>query len=147
MKTFISFSVLLNVLLLGIIIGGFVKPHMKPHLERGHNTVQFEQRFRDLLDVLPPEKSKEFERRIVSIKALKHSDRMAMREARKNIMRVFTQEPFEKSAYQEAVRELNSLHQKQMAIRVNLMVDMAQYLSSKERKQLSRLMMNRKGPK
>lgn len=143
MKTFISFSVLLNVLLVGIVIGGY----SKPHIERGHKSAQVEKRFNEILEVLPPEKSQEFEQRILDLKALKHSDRVSMRSARKNIMQVFMQEPFDRAAYQQAVQGLNELHQQQMAIRVNLMADMAQYLSPRERKQLSRVLMNRKGPK
>lgn len=143
MKTFISFSVLLNVLLVGIVIGGY----SKPHIERGHKSAQVEKRFNEILEVLPPEKSQEFEQRILDLKALKHSDRVSMRSARKNIMQVFMQEPFDRAAYQQAVQGLNELHQQQMATRVNLMADMAQYLSPRERKQLSRVLMNRKGPK
>lgn len=143
MKTFISFSVLLNVLLVGIVIGGY----SKPHIERGHKSAQVEKRFNEILEVLPPEKSQEFEQRILDLKALKHSDRVSMRSARKNIMQVFMQEPFDRAAYQQAVQGLNELHQQQMATRVSLMADMAQYLSPRERKQLSRVLMNRKGPK
>ena len=66
-----------------------------------------------------------------------------MRSARKNVMQVFTQEPFDKMAYQQAVQGLNTLHQQQMDTRVNIMADMAQYLSPKERKQLARLVMRR----
>lgn len=139
----ISFSLLLNVLLVGIIIGGY----SKPQLDRGHKSVQTEKRFNEILQVLPPEKSNEFEQRILALKALQHSDRASMKSARKHIMQVFMQEPFDRIAYEEAVKRLNALHQQQMAARVNLMADMAHYLSPAERRQLSRLIMNRKGRK
>jgi uncharacterized membrane protein len=138
MKIFISLSVLLNVLLVGIVIGaatgGFAKSHM-------------EQRLVGILEVLPPEKNKEFSQRISNLKALKRTDFMHMKSARKNVMQVFEQEPFDKIAYQKAVQGLNHLHQAQMEVRVNLMADMAEYLSPKERKQLSRLIMKRGGRK
>lgn len=143
MKMVISFSLLLNVLLVGILIGGY----SKPHLDRGHKSAQVEKRFNEILQVLPLEKSKEFEQRILALKALKHSDRASMKSARKHIMQVFMQEPFDRVAYEEAVKGLNVLHQQQMAARVNLMADMAQYLSPAERRKLSRLIMNRKGRK
>jgi uncharacterized membrane protein len=143
MKVFISFSVLLNVLLVGVMIGGF----SKPHLDRGHRSAQMEQRLTEILEVLPAEKTKEFERRILDLKTLKRADKVMMKSARKNIMQAFMQEPFDKAAYQQAVQGLNKLHQQQMGTRVNLMADMAQYLSPKERKHLSRLIMKRGGRK
>jgi phosphoenolpyruvate synthase/pyruvate phosphate dikinase len=81
------------------------------------------------------------------LKALKREDKVAMRSAKKNIMQVFMQEPFDKVAYQQAVQGLNKLHQAQMATRVNLMSDMAQYLSPAERKLLVGLIMKRGGRK
>ena len=140
MKIFISTSVLLNVLLVGVVVGGI----SKSHLTRGFQTERME-RLAEILEVLPAEKSKEFELRISNLKALKRADKVSMRSARKNVMQVFTQEPFDKMAYQQAVQGLNTLHQQQMEIRVNLMADMAQYLSPKERKQLARLVMRRGG--
>jgi uncharacterized membrane protein len=143
MKIFISLSVLLNVLLVGAIIGGFSKPHM----DRGHKSAQMEQRLAEILEVLPVDKSKGFELRISDLKALRRSDKVTMKLARKNIMQIFMQEPFDRVAYQQAVLVLNKVHQQQMEARVNLMADMAQYLSPKERKQLSRLIMRRGGRK
>ena len=143
MKVFISFSVLLNVLLVGIMVGGFFKPNM----DRGNKSVQMQQRLAEILAVLPTEKSKEFELRISDLKALRRSDKITMKSARRNIMQVFMQEPFDKIAYQQAVLSLNKVHQQQMAARVSLMADMAQYLSPKERKQLSHLIMKRGGRK
>ena len=142
MKIFISTSVLLNVLLVGVVVGGL----SKSHLIHGHQPERME-RLAEILAVLPAEKSKEFELRISNLKALKRADKVSMRSARKNVMQVFTQEPFDKMAYQQAVQGLNTLHQQQMEIRVNLMADMAQYLSPKERKQLARLVMTRRGRK
>jgi len=143
MKIFISLSVLLNVLLVGVLIGGFSKPHM----DRGHKSAQMEQRLVEILALLPAEKSKEFELRISDLKALRGSDKVIMKSARKNIMQVFMQEPFDQTAYQQAVLGLNKVHQQQMKARVNLMSDMAQYLSAKERRQLFRLIMRRGGRK
>ncbi len=142
-KIFITTSVLLNVLLVGIVIGGI----SKSHFSRGHQPARMEQRLSEILAILPAEKSKEFEQRISDLKALRHADKTTMRSARKNIMQVFMQEPFDKMAYQQAVQGLNKLHQQQMDTRVNLMADMAQYLSPKERKQLARLVMIRRGYK
>jgi uncharacterized membrane protein len=147
MKIFISLSVLLNVLLVGIVIGAATGGFAKSHMERGHNASGMEQRLVGILEVLPPEKNKEFSQRISNLKALKRTDKMHMKSARKNVMQVFEQEPFDKIAYQQAVQGLNHLHQAQMEIRVNLMADMAEYLSPKERKQLSRLIMKRGGRK
>jgi uncharacterized membrane protein len=143
MKVFISLSVLLNVLLVGVLIGGI----SKSHLSGGHPPARIEHRLAEVLDVLPADKSKEFEQRISNLKALKREDKVAMRSAKKNIMQVFMQEPFDKEAYQQAVQGLNTLHQAQMATRVNLMSDMAQYLSPIERKRLARLIMKRGGHK
>lgn len=138
MKIFISTSILLNVLLMGILVGDF----SKSHFARGHQPARME-RLAEILEVLPAEKSKEFELRISNMKALKRADKVSMKSARKNIMQVFMQEPFDKMAYQQAVQGLNKLHQQQMEKRVNLMADMAQYLSPKERRQLSHLIMKR----
>lgn len=143
MKVFLSLSVLLNVLLVGVVMGGI----SKSHLGRGHHSAQMEQRFSEILEVIPVEKSKEFEQRMLDLKALKQADKVTMKSARKNIMQVFMQEPFDKTAYQQAVQGLNKVHQKQMEKRVDLMADMAQYLSPKERKQLSHLIMKRRGRK
>jgi Spy/CpxP family protein refolding chaperone len=143
MKLFISTSVLLNVLLVGFLVGGF----SKSHLTRGHQSEGMRKHLTEILDVLPAEKSKEFELRISDMKALRRADKVSMRSSRKNIMQVFTQEPFDKAAYQQAVQGLNKLHQQQMENRVSLMADMAQYLSPKERRQLSRLIMRRGGRK
>jgi uncharacterized membrane protein len=143
MKLFISTSVLLNVLLVGVLVGGF----SKSHLARDYQPERMEKRLAEILDVLPAKKSKEFELRISDMKALRRADKVSMRSARKNIMQVFTQEPFDKAAYQQAVQGLNKLHQQQMESRVNLMADMAQYLSPQERRQLSRLIMRRGGRK
>jgi len=142
-KIFITTSVLLNVLLVGIVIGGISKSHFLP----GHQPVRMEQRLNEILDILPAEKSKEFEQRISVLKALRHADKATMKTARKNVMQVFMQEPFDKASYQQAVQGLNTLHQQQMEMRVNLMADMAQYLSPKERRQLARLVMKRRGRK
>jgi uncharacterized membrane protein len=143
MKIFISTSVLLNVLLVGVMVGVF----SKSHLARGYQPAQVEHRLAKILEVLPAEKSKEFKLRISKLKALKRADKVSMRSARKNIMQVFTQEPFDKEAYQTAVQGLNKLHQQQIKNRVELMTDMAEYLSPQERKQLSRLLMKRGGRK
>ncbi|MBL4798869.1 MAG: periplasmic heavy metal sensor [Oleispira sp.] len=138
MKIFISTSVLLNVLLVGVVVGGI----SKSHFIHGYQPERME-RLAEILAVLPAEKSKEFELRISNMKALKRADKVSMKSARKNVMQVFTQEPFDKMAYQQAVQGLNKLHQQQMEKRVNLMADMAQYLSPKERKQLSHFLMRR----
>lgn len=147
MKIFISLSVLLNVLLMGIAIGSATGGFAKSHMGLGHNTSGMEQDLVGILEVLPPEKSREFSQRISNLKVLKRTDKAHMKSARKNIMQVFEQEPFDKVAYQKAVQGLNQLHQAQMEIRVNLMADMAEYLSPKERRQLSRLIMKRGGRK
>ena len=139
MKIYISLSVLLNVLLVGVLIGGFSKPHM----DRGHKSAQMEQRLVEILALLPVEKSKEFELRISDLKALRRSDKVIMKSARKHIMQIFMQEPFDRVAYQQAVLVLNKVHQQQIEARVNLMADMAQYLSPEERRQLARLIMKR----
>ena len=140
-KIFITTSVLLNVLLVGIVIGGI----SKSHFSRGHQPARMEQRLTEILEILPAEKSKEFERRISELKTLRHADKATMKTARKNVMQVFMQEPFDKVSYQKAVQGLNTLHQQQMETRVNLMADMAQYLSPRERRQLARLVMKRRG--
>jgi Spy/CpxP family protein refolding chaperone len=66
-----------------------------------------------------------------------------MKTARKHLMAVFEQEPFDKDTYQKAVMSLNNLHQNQVGKHMNLMADMAEYLSPKERKQLARMIMKR----
>ena len=142
-KIFITTSVLLNVLLVGIVIGGISKSHFSP----GHQPARMEQRLSEILEILPADKSEEFEQRISELKALRHADKTTMRSARKNVMQVFMQEPFDKASYQQAVQGLNKRHQQQMDTRVNLIADMAQYLSPKERKQLARLVMKRRGRK
>jgi uncharacterized membrane protein len=147
MKIFFSLSVLLNVLLLGIAIGTVTGGFTKSQMRAEHNTSGMAQRLDGLLEALPPEKSKEFSQRISNLKALKRTDRAQMKSARKNVMQVFKQEPFDKVAYQKAVQGLNQLHQAQMEIRMNLMSDMAEYLSPKERRQLSHLIMTRGGRK
>jgi uncharacterized membrane protein len=147
MKIFFSLSVLLNVLLLGIVIGTITGGFAKSHMRAEHDAPGMEQRLVGILAVLPPEKSKEFSQRISNLKTLKRTDKNQMKSARKNVMQVFEQEPFDKIAYQKAVQGLNQLHQAQMEIRVNLMADMAEYLSPKERRQLSHLIMKRGGRK
>jgi len=143
MKVFVSLSVFLNVLLVGVLIGGGAKPHF----DRGYKSAQMEQRWAEILEVLSAEKSKEFELRILDLKALKRSGNVTMKSARKNIRQVFMKEPFDRAAYQEAVLGLNKVHQQQMEARVSLMADMAHYLSPKERRLLSRLMMKHGGRK
>ncbi len=147
MKIFITVSVLLNVLLVGIVIGAATGGFAKSHMGGGHNTSRVEQRLTAILEVLPPEKSKDFSLRISNLKVLKHRDKGHMKSARKNIMQVFEQEPFDKMAYQKAVKELNQLHQAQMEKRVNLMADIAEYLTPKERRQLSHIIMKKAGRK
>ena len=137
MKVILSVSILLNVLLLGIVIGGF----SKIHADRGFKSHRMEQRLTEVLSVLPTAKSEEFKQRIGQLIEQRRANKSVVRNARKNIMRVFEQEPFDKKLYQQAVSNLNNLHQKQMADRVGLMTDMAEYLSPSERKQLARLIM------
>lgn len=137
MKIFLSFSVLLNVLFVGMMAGGLSKPHMN----RGHEPAHVGQRLEKILEVLPVDKKNEFEQRMLVLKALRKADKETMKSARKSIMQVFTEEPFDKVAYQESVERLNQLHQKQMSMRVDLMSDMAEYLSPRERRKLSRLLM------
>jgi uncharacterized membrane protein len=147
MKVFISLSVLLNLLLLGIILGGISGGFSKPHFEGGHKSAQMEQRLSDILAVLPAEKREQFKQRLSELRALKRLDKEQMKLARRNILQVFEKEPFEKVGYQQAVQALNQLHQAQMDKRMSLMADVGEYLSPKERRQLSRLIMRRGGRK
>ncbi len=139
MKIILSLSILLNLLLIGGVVGGF----SKMHFDRGFKSGRIEQRLSELVEVLPAAKSKEFEQRIAELLSLKQTDKATMKVARNNIMQIFEQEPFDKLLYQQSVQSLNQLHQQQMQMRVSLMADIAQYLSPKERKQLSRLIMRR----
>ncbi|MBQ0731238.1 MAG: periplasmic heavy metal sensor [Oleispira antarctica] len=143
MKTFISLSVFLNVLLVGIILGGVSGGFSKHHFDRGHKSEQMEQRLSRILAVLPAEKNALFKQRLNELKVLKRTDKEQMKLARRHIMQVFEQEPFDKVAYQQAVQALNQLHQTQMDKRVSLLADVGEYLSPKERRQLSRLIMKR----
>tara|TARA_B110000438_G_C15468877_1_gene502211 strand:+ start:162 stop:617 length:456 start_codon:yes stop_codon:yes gene_type:complete len=147
MKIFISLSLLLNVLLVGIILGGVSGGFSKPHFDGGHKSAQMEQRLSHILAVLPAEKSELFKQRLAELRALKRTDKERMKLARRNILQVFQQEPFDKAAYQQAVQALNQLHQTQMDKRVSLMADVGEYLSPKERRQLSHLIMKRGGRK
>ncbi|CCK75021.1 hypothetical protein OLEAN_C08450 [Oleispira antarctica RB-8] len=143
MKTFISLSVFLNVLLVGIILGGVSGGFSKHHFDRGHKSEQMEQRLSRILAVLPAEKNALFKQRLNELKVLKRTDKEQMKFARRNILQVFEQEPFDKVAYQHAVQALNQLHQTQMDKRVSLLADVGEYLSPKERRQLSSLIMKR----
>lgn len=143
MKTFISLSVFLNVLLVGIILGGVSGGFSKHHFDRGHKSEQMEQRLSRILAVLPAEKNALFKQRLNELKVLKRTDKEQMKFARRNILQVFEQEPFDKVAYQHAVQTLNQLHQTQMDKRVSLLADVGEYLSPKERRQLSSLIMKR----
>lgn len=137
MKMFLSFSMLLNVLLIGVLVGGA----SKPHFDRNIKPVSMEKRLNDILAVLPPEKAQLFKQRVSQLRVVKKEDREQMKQARKNILQVFGQDPFDKVAYRNAIQVLDELHQTQMAVQVNLMMDVAEYLTPKERKQLSRLIM------
>lgn len=152
MKIFISLSVLLNMLLLGVILGGVSGGFSKHHPARGpmftqHKSAKMEQHLSGILSVLPADKREVFKQRVIELRSLKRTDKEQMMLARRNIMQVFEQEPFDKVAYQQAVRALNKIHQMQMDKRVNLMADIGEYLSPKERRKLSRMMMKVGGKK
>ena len=137
MKVILSVSILLNVLLLGIVIGGF----SKIHADRGFKSHRMEQRLTEVLSVLPAAKSEEFKLRISQLIEQRRSNKSIVKNARKNIMKAFEQEPFDKLLYQQAASRLNEFRQKQVADRMSLMIEMAEYLSPSERKKLSRLIM------
>lgn len=137
MKVILSVSILLNVLLLGIVIGGF----SKIHADRGFKSHRMEQRLTEVLSVLPTAKSEEFKQRISQLIEQRRSNKSIVKNARKNIMKAFEQEPFDKLLYLQAASRLNEFRQKQVADRMSLMIDMAEYLSPSERKKLSRLIM------
>jgi|TARA_B110000003_G_scaffold154867_1_gene155539 uncharacterized membrane protein len=143
MKIFISISVLLNVLLLGAIIGNMMAGISKYPNERNHSSVHEDKRLARILEVLPQNKKEDFEEKYLKLKALKYEEKINMRAARKNIIQTFESEPFDKLAYQQAVIALNNMHQLHVNRHMELMADVAQYLSPKERKQLARLMMKR----
>ncbi|MFT4765477.1 MAG: putative membrane protein [Oleispira sp.] len=147
MKVFISLSLLLNLLLVGIIVGGVSGGFSKPHFEGGHKSAQMEKRLSSIISVLPAEKRALFKQRLTELRALKRTDKEQMKLARRNILQIFEQEPFDKAAYQQAVQALNQLHQTQMDKRVSLMADVGEYLSPKERRKLSNLIMKRGGRK
>lgn len=139
LKIILTVSIVLNVLLIGVVVGGFFKAHK----DRGFKSQQIEQKLTEILNVLPESKSESFKQRIDELMLSRRADRLNIKAARKNIMQVFEQEQFDRNQYQEMVAEMNSLHQQQMAKRTSLMMDMAEYLSPQERKQLARLMFKR----
>lgn len=147
MNVIISFSILLNVLLIGLILGGVMGGMSKPHSsdtplsKRSQHAERIENHLSSIIDIVPVEKRKTFKKRIHDIRALKQTDKAKMREARKNILKVFEREPFDKVAYQNMVSKLNQLHKNHVDARVAFMADIAQYLSPKERRQLSRIIM------
>lgn len=162
MKIFISLSVLLNILLVGFLLGGVVGlnknhssasgMHSKYTMSHGafyknHHAASMDQRINHIIAALPAEKSELFKQQIVQLKALKHDHKSQMRAARKQILQAFEKEPFDKTSYQQAVKNLNALHHQQMELRVNIMADVAEYLSPEERKKLSYLIMPKKGRK
>ena len=144
MRIFISISVLLNVLLVGAVMGKVMGGMSKHHDDRNHASSHTDKRLSKLLQVLPAEKRGSFEKRFTDLKELKRIERNEMKIARKHLMAVFEQEPFDKDTYQKAVMSLNNLHQGQVEKHMILMSDMAEYLSPKERKQLARMIMKRK---
>jgi uncharacterized membrane protein len=137
MKMFLSFSMLLNVLLIGVLVGGA----SKPHFDQSKKPQTMEKRLTEIINVLPPEKATLFKLRVRELRSIKKTDKEQMKLARKNILQIFGQDPFDKVAYRKAIQALNQLHQNQMDKRVDLMTDVAEYLSPKERKQLSKLIM------
>lgn len=147
MKVFFSLSVLLNLLLVGMLLGGVMGGHASRHSGFEHHSAKMEKRLARIFTALPADKSESFKQRLNELQELKRTDKVQMRSARKNVLEVFEQEPFDQVAYQKAVKELNQLHQKQMDVRINLMSDIAQYLSPKERRNLSYLIMPNKGRK
>lgn len=152
MKAIFSLSVLLNLLLVGFflggVIGGFAKPHFSDSFsDRDHHSIKMKKRLAGIVSALPADKAELFNQRLNELQALKRNDKVQMKSARRNILQVFEQEPFDKVAYKKAVKDLNQLHQRQMDVRVNLMSDVAQYLSPKERRKLSRLIMPSNGRK
>lgn len=152
MKVFISLSVLLNILLVGFLLGGVVglsKQQGSPHgdINKHHYSVMMNKRLNNIVSVLPPEKSESFQQYLRQLNELKSKSKSEMRLARKQILQAFEQEPFDKTAYQQAVARLNSLHQQQMVLRVNIMAEVADYLTPTERKKLSYLIMPKKGRK
>lgn len=143
MRIFISISVLLNVLLIGAAMGKVMGGMSKHHDDRNHASAHVDKRLIKILQVLPAEKKESFEQRFIELRELKRIERNEMKLARKQLMTVFEKEPFDKDLYQKAVMSLNDLHQNQMQKHMNLMADMAEYLSPKERKQLARMIMKR----
>ena len=146
-KIFISLSVFLNLLLVGVFLGGVTGGLSKLHFNKNHKSVQIDRRFESILAALPSEKIGLFKKRLHELKTLKRTDKEKMKSARRNILQVFEQEPFDKVKYQMAVQALNQLHQTQMDKRVSLMTDVGEYLSPKERRRLSRLIIERGGRK
>ncbi len=134
-----TISIVLNMLLIGAVVGGLSKAHKN----RGFNSQQIEQRLTEILSVLPAAKSGSFKLRIDDLIESRQADRIKIKAARKNILQVFEQDIFDREQYQKRVIEMNSLHQQQMAKRTSLMMDMAEYLSPQERKQLARLIFKR----
>jgi uncharacterized membrane protein len=139
LKIILTVSIVLNVLLIGAVIGGV----SKAHTDRGYKSQRMEQKLAEILNVLPESKSEEFKQRIDNLMQSKRADRKKIRTARKNIMEVFEQEEFDSGRYQQVVKELNFIHQQRMTQRTSLMMEMAEYLSPEERKQLARLMFKR----
>ena len=130
-------------------MSGVAKPHSEALMEskKNQHVERMEKQLSNIIALLPVEKRNNFKKRISTIRTLKQTDKAKMKSARKNILTVFEHETFDRKAYQVAVNDLNQLHKNHMNDRINLMSDIAQYLSPKERRQLSRIIMRSANPK
>lgn len=141
LKVILTVSIILNVLLIGVVAGGLSQVHKI----RGFKSQQMDNKLAEIMSVLPASKSENFKQRLDDLIVSRRADRLKIKAARKNIMQVFEQEVFDRQQYQKMVKEMNNLHQQQMVKRTRLMMDMAEYLSPQERKQLARLIFKRRG--
>lgn len=135
-KILLCLSLVINVLFIGIFLGGY----MKNHHDRGNRNRSLNESLSMIIQTLPSDQRSVFQSRLASLRGQQAFDRGEMRNLRREIINILRQKDFDAALFQEKITVMNNLRQTHLLTRADLIKDIAQYLSVKERIQLTKLL-------
>ena len=134
-KTVLTVSIILNVLLLGVLIG------MSADDYKDHRNRRAE--FRSVVDKLPADKSKLVKKSMRGLHKETRKTRNEVRKSRKNINKIISAPEFDESAYDKEIENLQRLQSEIMFKFGKVTKELAIQLEQDERKVIAELLKKR----
>ncbi len=134
-KTVLTVSIILNVLLLGVLIG------MSADDYKDHRNKRAE--FRSAVDKLPAEKSKLVKKTMRGLHKETRKIRNEVKKTRKNINKIISAPEFDESAYDKEIENLQRLQSEIMLKFGKVTKELAVQLEQDERKVIAELLKKR----